>query len=199
MYDISLISPQSIFLLQYLTNFLYFQPQLVEKAIIVDVSPVTTSPALSNMGEIFSAMKRVRFPPNIDLPQARILADKQLKVSIPEQVTRSFILMNLYKTPTGLWVNEYFGIPAVINEIRCFFFVHFGHYRIKWRSNVESLDCNFGKHIARFVGPQQLVTNAYTAPMLFIGGRKSDYLTWVSYSLVLNYLKWKWLFIDFHE
>lgn len=80
----------------------YFQPQLVEKALIVDVSPVTTSPALSNMGEIFSAMKRVRFPSNIDLPEARILADKQLKASIPEQVTRSFILMNLYRAPTGM-------------------------------------------------------------------------------------------------
>lgn len=78
------------------------QPQLVEKAIIVDVSPVTTSPALSNMGEIFSAMKRVRFAPGIDLAQARVSADKQLQQSIPEQVTRSFILMNLYRTPNGM-------------------------------------------------------------------------------------------------
>lgn len=78
------------------------QPQLVEKAIIVDVSPVTTSPALSNMGEIFSAMRRVRFVPGTDLAQARVSADKQLQQSIPEQVTRSFILMNLYRAPNGM-------------------------------------------------------------------------------------------------
>lgn len=54
------------------------------------------------MGEIFSAMRAIRFPLEMDLPQARIFADDQLKQTIPEQVTRSFILMNLYRASNGL-------------------------------------------------------------------------------------------------
>lgn len=73
----------------------------MEKAIIVDVSPVTTSPALKGMGEIFAAMRRVSLPNDIDLPKARILADEQIKEFIPDKVTRSFILMNLYRAVNG--------------------------------------------------------------------------------------------------
>lgn len=67
----------------------------MEKAIIVDVSPVTTSPGLTKMGEIFAAMRSVSLPKNINLPTARDMADKQLKAAIPDKVTRNFILMNL--------------------------------------------------------------------------------------------------------
>lgn len=74
---------------------------MVEKAIIVDVSPVTTSPALKNMGEIFGAMRRVRVPNDIGLPEARSVADEQIKEFIPDKVTRNFILMNLYRAADG--------------------------------------------------------------------------------------------------
>lgn len=80
---------------------LSFQPHLVEKAVIVDVSPVTTSPNLKSMGEIFSAMRRVSLPNDIGLPEARIMADEQIKEFIPDKVTRSFILMNLYRAVNG--------------------------------------------------------------------------------------------------
>lgn len=75
-----------------------FQPHLVEKAIIVDVSPRTTSPSLKKMGEIFAAMRRVSIPKNTNLPMARNMADEQLKEAIPDTVTRNFILMNLCST-----------------------------------------------------------------------------------------------------
>lgn len=53
------------------------------------------------MGEIFSVMRRVNLPHNIALPEARIMADEQIKISIPDKVTRNFILMNLYKAVNG--------------------------------------------------------------------------------------------------
>lgn len=81
--------------------FSFLQPHLVEKAIIVDVSPVTTSPSLTSMGEIFAAMRRVSLPKNIGLPEARVMADEQLKEVIVDKVTRSFILMNLYRATDG--------------------------------------------------------------------------------------------------
>lgn len=87
-------------------NYDDFQPHLVEKAIIVDVSPATTSPSLKSMGEIFTAMRRVSLPNDIDLPQARIMADEQIKMYIPDKVTRSFILMNLYRAVNGAWVKS---------------------------------------------------------------------------------------------
>lgn len=73
----------------------------MEKAIIVDVSPVTTSPGLKSMGEIFAAMRRVSLPKNTGLPEARIMADEQLKEVIVDKVTRNFILMNLYRATDG--------------------------------------------------------------------------------------------------
>lgn len=70
----------------------------MEKAIIVDVSPKTTSPGLKQMGEIFAAMRHVSIPKNTNLPEARRMADEQLKEAIPDNVTRNFILMNLGRT-----------------------------------------------------------------------------------------------------
>lgn len=73
----------------------------MEKAIIVDVSPVTTSPGLKSMGEIFAAMRRVSLPKDATLPEARNMADEQLKEVIVDKVTRNFILMNLYRAVDG--------------------------------------------------------------------------------------------------
>lgn len=54
------------------------------------------------MGAVFSAMRRVSLPSDIELPEARILADKQMQKFIPDKVTRSFILMNLYRAVNGV-------------------------------------------------------------------------------------------------
>lgn len=78
-----------------------FQPELVEKAVIVDVSPVTSSPALKNMGEIFAAMRRVKIDSGLSAAEGRAMADKQIMEFIPDKVTRDFILLNLYRTGDG--------------------------------------------------------------------------------------------------
>lgn len=72
---------------------IFLQPHLVEKAIIVDVSPVTTSPALKNMGEIFGAMRRVSLPSDIGLPEARysVLRTPLLYLSIDFLLFSHFI------------------------------------------------------------------------------------------------------------
>lgn len=54
------------------------------------------------MGEIFGAMRRVSLPSDIGLPEARILADQQMKDFIPDKITRSFILMNLHRAVNGV-------------------------------------------------------------------------------------------------
>lgn len=77
------------------------QPELVEKAVIVDVSPVTSSPALKNMGEIFTAMRRVKIDLGVTAAEGRAMADKQIMDFIPDKVTRDFILLNLYRAGDG--------------------------------------------------------------------------------------------------
>lgn len=77
------------------------QPELVEKAVIVDVSPVTSSPALKNMGEIFAAMRRVKIDLGLSAAEGRAMADKQIMDFIPDKVTRDFILLNLYRAHDG--------------------------------------------------------------------------------------------------
>lgn len=74
---------------------------MVEKAIIVDVSPITSSPALKNMGEIFAAMRRVKIDSGVNAAEGRAMADKQIMEFIPDKVTRDFILMNLYQDADG--------------------------------------------------------------------------------------------------
>lgn len=54
------------------------------------------------MGEVFSAMRRVSLPSDIGLPQARVMADEQMKEFIPDKVTRSFILSNLHRAVNGV-------------------------------------------------------------------------------------------------
>lgn len=73
----------------------------MDKAIIVDVSPVTTSPALKSMSGIFQAIRRIRLPPQIELSEARKMADEQIREAIQDKMTRSFILMNLYQAYDG--------------------------------------------------------------------------------------------------
>lgn len=61
--------------------------------------------------------------------------------------------------------------------------IHFiySSFSITWRSNVNSLNDNFVRHISRFLGPQELaIKQQYKNPILFVGGSKSDYLTYVT-------------------
>lgn len=80
------------------------QPQLVEKAIIVDISPVRSSPQLTSMETIFGSMLEVKVPSELDMKAARSSADKQLQKHITYPETRSFIMMNFVRKPDGRFV-----------------------------------------------------------------------------------------------
>jgi abhydrolase domain-containing protein 11 len=57
---------------------LCFQPELVEKLVVVDISPVAVSPGLSIMPKYFEAMMSVKLVKNIPLSKARRMADEHL-------------------------------------------------------------------------------------------------------------------------
>lgn len=90
-----------------------FQPEMVEKAIIVDISPVRSSPLLTSMNIIFESMLTVSVPDDLDMRAARKLADSQLKKIITNDETRGFIMLNFVKHPDGKYV-----IKMILNRLR---------------------------------------------------------------------------------
>jgi abhydrolase domain-containing protein 11 len=55
-----------------------FQPELVEKLVIVDISPVTVGSTHFTMPKYFEGMMSVNLDRNIPLSKARRMADEQL-------------------------------------------------------------------------------------------------------------------------
>ncbi|NXP76239.1 ABHDB protein, partial [Ramphastos sulfuratus] len=70
------------------------RPDLVERLICVDISPVTTAP-VSEFSAYISAMKSVRIPDGLSRSAARQLADDQLRPVIQLPQLRQFLLTNL--------------------------------------------------------------------------------------------------------
>lgn len=63
------------------------QPQLVNSLVVVDISPVRTSPAIIELTQMFNAMLSVKLENNIPLSSARNIVDKQLLDVIPVRTT----------------------------------------------------------------------------------------------------------------
>ena len=57
------------------------QPDVVERLVVVDISPVGTTPG-SHIGAFIAAMKAVEIPEKVPHSQARKLADKQLSSGV---------------------------------------------------------------------------------------------------------------------
>uniref|UniRef100_A0A182QAQ8 sn-1-specific diacylglycerol lipase ABHD11 n=1 Tax=Anopheles farauti TaxID=69004 RepID=A0A182QAQ8_9DIPT len=124
-------------------------PELVEKAIIVDISP---SPGLgtsnTNIPLFLQSMKMIRISPDATIHQARKIADEQLARIVSEKPLRDFLITNLVK-------GEKMG----------------GEFR--WRINLQSLERNFNTGVAQF---PTLTGVKFDGPTLFIAGGRSDYV-----------------------
>lgn len=101
-------------------------PHLVNSLVVVDISPVRTSPAILEMSQLFNAMLTVKLEDNIPLSKARKDVDTQLSKIIPDIYVRQFLLTNLVEIEGGTY---------------------------KWRVNLESLMNNFPE-IVNFKPPQ---------------------------------------------
>jgi abhydrolase domain-containing protein 11 len=75
---------------------LCFQPELVEKLVIVDISPVTVSSNVSAMPRYFEAMMSVQIDDNVPLSKARRMADEQLAKYVLVGIWEIFILLLQY-------------------------------------------------------------------------------------------------------
>lgn len=115
--------------------------------IVVDISPVKTSPQIFSMVNLFDAMTAVSIRSGIAMSKARKLADEQLKAIVPDINLRNFLITNLIQTNSGSYT---------------------------WRVNIPVLKENFQAHISSF--PSNLSGLQYCGPTLFIGGSLSDYI-----------------------
>ncbi|XP_074701435.1 sn-1-specific diacylglycerol lipase ABHD11 isoform X2 [Strix aluco] len=70
------------------------KPDLVERLISVDISPVSTAP-ISEFSAYISAMKSVKIPDGLSRSAARQLADDQLRPVVQLPQLRQFLLTNL--------------------------------------------------------------------------------------------------------
>ncbi|XP_022357556.1 protein ABHD11 isoform X4 [Enhydra lutris kenyoni] len=70
------------------------RPELVERLIAVDISPVETTPS-SNFPSYMAAMRAVDIPDGVPRSSARKLADEQLSTVIQDLAERQFLLTNL--------------------------------------------------------------------------------------------------------
>ncbi|XP_076253864.1 sn-1-specific diacylglycerol lipase ABHD11 isoform X3 [Rhynchophorus ferrugineus] len=97
-------------------------PELVERLIVVDISPAATSPNLNELPKLFDILSNIKLPSNVPLSQARAVVDQQLAEYIADKSLRAFLLTNLIETD---------------------------NQKYKWRINIPSLTSNF-QSIARF-------------------------------------------------
>ncbi|XP_006859763.1 PREDICTED: alpha/beta hydrolase domain-containing protein 11 [Chrysochloris asiatica] len=70
------------------------RPDLVERLIAVDISPVQTT-TVSNFPSYMAAMKAVDIPDEVPRSRARKLADEQLSSVVQDMAVRQFLLTNL--------------------------------------------------------------------------------------------------------
>ncbi|XP_020861458.1 sn-1-specific diacylglycerol lipase ABHD11 [Phascolarctos cinereus] len=76
------------------------RPELVERLISVDVSPLPTT-AISDFSSHLVAMKSVQIPKELSLSQARKVADEQLSPVVKDPSVRQFLLTNLMEASNG--------------------------------------------------------------------------------------------------
>lgn len=122
-------------------------PEIVDKLILADISPINIGIELSEMPDLMKKLEDVSVPPEIQsLSQARILADEQLsKSDINDKSLRAFLLSNLIQKENG---------------------------SIVWRMNLPVLKDNLDL-ITQF--PYES-GSTFKGPTLFVGGGNSDFI-----------------------
>ncbi|EFA05188.1 sn-1-specific diacylglycerol lipase ABHD11 [Tribolium castaneum] len=97
-------------------------PELVDKLIVADISPVTTSPNLKTMPGLFNVMQNLNMPKNVSMSVARSQTDLQLARFIGDKGLRNFLLTNLVQKLDGsyMWRINIPTLMASFEEIATF-------------------------------------------------------------------------------
>lgn len=119
---------------------------MINKVIVVDISPITTGAQMERGPGILDVLKSVQMPKNVPRVVARRDVGRQLSKSSICHGLELFLLMNLIEDGDTF----------------------------KWRINIPVLLENYDKHLRKF--PQNLDGAKFDGAALFVGGGKSDFL-----------------------
>lgn len=98
-------------------------PKYLEKLIVVDISPYSSTTNMSSMIDFFKIMRSVKIDPTVSTGEARKIASEQMLKHIHSKLVVDFLLTNLIKSPDGTF---------------------------KWRINLDSLEKHFQKGVMNF-------------------------------------------------
>ncbi|SPP78387.1 protein ABHD11 [Drosophila guanche] len=79
--------------------FAHKYPEMTERLIVVDISPIRVPRTTGEMQRIFDAMVNISLPPELPLSEGRKLAKQQLLAATDSNETVEFIMLNLRKDP----------------------------------------------------------------------------------------------------
>jgi len=122
-------------------------PDMVEKLIVADMSPVRTSTTLATMPSLFDVLRQIDFPKEGTMSTGKQSVDKQLAKRIPDKGLRAFLLTNVVQKSEGGFA---------------------------WRINLGALVNNYNSHLVNF---PHIPDSTYDGPTLFIAGGASDFVT----------------------
>lgn len=127
-------------------NSFKFQPELVDKAIIVDISQYNMAQNNDQISEMFHALCDLKLDESLSVSEARRFTSEVLAKIGVNQATRDFVLLNLIKNSENAF---------------------------EWRINIESLKANI-QNVLMF--PQKNLSKKFIGDTLFVGGANSKYI-----------------------
>ncbi|XP_023015213.2 sn-1-specific diacylglycerol lipase ABHD11-like isoform X2 [Leptinotarsa decemlineata] len=90
-------------------------PELVERLVVVDISPVRTSPSMDSMPHLFQILESIILPSEMPMSKARTFVEEQLAKHIHDKSLRSFLLTNLVQKNNGSY-NWRINIPVLLKN-----------------------------------------------------------------------------------
>ncbi|XP_023015212.1 sn-1-specific diacylglycerol lipase ABHD11-like isoform X1 [Leptinotarsa decemlineata] len=76
-------------------------PELVEKLIVADISPITSSPSVKQLPKLLNILKRIEIPEKTTLQETRKILSEKLFTLVGNKQLVSFILTNLVQKNEG--------------------------------------------------------------------------------------------------
>ncbi|XP_030382000.1 protein ABHD11 [Scaptodrosophila lebanonensis] len=140
-------------------HFALTYPQLTDRLIVVDISPISIPRSFYEMNRIFDAMLNIAVPSNLPMAEGRKLVKEQMKQATDSMETVDFIMLNLRKKPdTGEFV---------------------------WACNVQTLHDSL-PHFGNYESELQNL-KPYNGPTTFICGTRSPFMSPDHWPQVLKY------------
>ncbi|XP_057377201.1 protein ABHD11-like [Daphnia carinata] len=106
------------------------KPSLVDKLVIVDISPVNVSPGAKLMTEFLTLMEDINLGDQLKRATARKIVDEQLQVVVKDSLLRQFLLTNLVED----------------------------NGKFRWRVNLKSIIQNLPNIIGHFPSKDEIFT-----------------------------------------